>query len=213
MYDMKKAKVDGKIINIVSPQEIIRHGTNEDSSYTGVINDDDGIIYPVRNASDRRPGFYRVGCLYGKYKQPTKSEIDNYRATEDSVVDFSNKTHIQDIINAQNKLRNMESTVLTSTDNITIPVDKDTDRPEMLGLKEAIRCKHIDLDKHEQRFGLNYNNDRRLLDKNSITLAKLITYGNALDMEISLTFKDKSSNVPNPIGKEITVVVTDDPED
>ena len=33
---------------------------------------------------------------------------------------------------------------------------------------------------------------------------------NALDMDISLTIKDKPGNIPNPIGKVITVSVTDE---
>ena len=104
----------------------------------------------------------------------------------------------------------MESTILTSADNITTPIDHPDDSPEMMALKEAIRSKHIDINKYEQRFGPNFNNDRRLLDKNTITLAKLKTMANALDMDISLTIKDKPGNIPNPIGKVITVSVTDE---
>lgn len=207
MHDMKKAKVDDKIIDIIDQKEALSRTTSEDNNYVGVI--DDGIIYPLRNASDKRPGFYKRSIMYGRYRRPTETEIDDYKVTDDNIVDFSDKKHIQEVIEAQNRLRNMESTVLTSMDNITIPQPNQNDSPEMIGLKEAIRCKHIDLDKYSQRFGPNYNNDRRLLDKNSITLTKLVTYGNALDMKITLTFEDKEPGVPNPIGKKITVTVTD----
>ena len=204
---MKKAKVDGRIIDIIDSKYAISHGSSDEVSNAGVIHE--GIIYPIRNKNDNRPGYYIRSRWYGIYRQFNKQEEKEYIATEENIIDFSDKTKIRDIINTQNKLRSMESAVLTSADNITIPIDDQHDRPEILGLKEAIRCKHIDLDKYAPRFGANYNNDRRLLDKNSITLAKLIAYGNALDMEISLTFKDKSPDIPNPIGKEITVIVTD----
>ena len=139
-----------------------------------------------------------------------QNEIDNYKATDENIIDFNNSKSIQDIINAKNKYLQMESTILTSADNITTPIDHPDDSPEMMALKEAIRSKHIDINKYEQRFGPNFNNDRRLLDKNSITLAKLKTMANALDMDISLTIKDKPGNIPNPIGKVITVSVTDE---
>ena len=77
----------------------------------------------------------------------------------------------------------------------------------MVGLKKAIIQKHIDLDKYEQRFGDNYNNDRRLLEKDNITLTKLKTFAKALDMKLTLTFEDNGKNVPNPIGEPIRVTV------
>ena len=47
-------------------------------------------------------------------------------------------------------------------------------------------------------------NDKRLLKKDSISLKKLVAYCNALDITATLTLKDANSDVPNPMGKEIT---------
>ena len=75
----------------------------------------------------------------------------------------------------------------------------------MVALKEAIIAKHIDLDSYDYRFGQsNFPNDKRLLKKDSISLKKLVAYCNALDITATLTLKDANSDVPNPMGKEIT---------
>lgn len=204
---MIKAKAGGMLIDIVSPKELI-NSSSDDINRIGIIVND--VVYPLRSKTDSRPGVYPVNRYLSFLRNPEENEIDNYKATDENIIDFNNSKSIQDIINAKNKYLQMESTILTSADNITTPIDDPDDSPEMLALKEAIRCKHIDIYKYEQRFGPNFNNDRRLMNKNSITLAKLKTMANALDMDISLTIKDKPGNIPNPIGKVITVSITDE---
>ena len=44
-------------------------------------------------------------------------------------------------------------------------------------------------------------------------MKKVIVYGNAMDMKISMTFEDASPDVPNPMGKKVTVVLTGGNED
>ena len=78
----------------------------------------------------------------------------------------------------------------------------------MIAFKQAIIDKHIDLDKYEQRFGVNYNNDKRLLKKDSITFGKLRDMCNALDIKATIEFRDANPNVPNPIGRVITAEIT-----
>ena len=77
----------------------------------------------------------------------------------------------------------------------------------MVALKTAVNNKHIDLDKYEHRFGENYANDKRLFNKNNISLGKMKTIANALDMDITLTIKDVP-DAPNPIGEVIEVKLT-----
>lgn len=204
-----KAKVAGTIIDITDLDGISR-ATVDDNNYLGTILH--GIVYPLRGVTDTRPGIYKCSNLYMRVVKPDRNEIDSYRATSESIVDFDDTKSIRDIITAKNKFRKMESTVLTSVDNITTPIIDPNDAPEMKALKEAIIAKHIDLNKYEARFGPNFNNDRRLLDKNSITLTKLKSMGDALDIEVSLTLRDKSPSVPNPMGKVITVTVTGEDE-
>lgn len=207
---MIKAKAGGMLIDIVSSKEVAI-ATSDDANRIGVIVGN--TIYPLRSKTDDRPGVYPMNKYISLLRNPNEYEVNSYEVTDKNIIDFSNSKSIQDIINAKNKYLQMESTILTSADNITTPIDHPDDSSEMWALKEAIRCKHIDINKYEQRFGPNFNNDRRLLDKNTITLSKLKTMANALDMDISLTIKDKPGNIPNPIGKVITVSVTDELEE
>ena len=83
----------------------------------------------------------------------------------------------------------------------------------MKAMKEAINLKHIDIDKYEPRFGPNFNNDKRLLKKDSITFRKLKDVCEALDMKATLKLEDANPNVPNPIGKKIAIDLTGYDED
>ena len=83
----------------------------------------------------------------------------------------------------------------------------------MKGMKEAVIAKNIDLDKYEHRFGSNYNNDKRLFNKNNISLPMIKRLSKALDMKATLILEDASPDVPNPIGKKIVIDVIGNDED
>ena len=72
-------------------------------------------------------------------------------------------------------------------------------------MKQALNLKNIDIDAYADRFGENFNNEKRLLKGSSITMSKLKSIGDKLDMKITLTITDSNPNVPNPIGQEISV--------
>ena len=55
----------------------------------------------------------------------------------------------------------------------------------------------------------NFNNDKRLIKKNSITFGKLRNICNALDIRATLTLEDKTGDIPNPMGTRIEVCLTD----
>lgn len=201
---MKKAAINGQIIDIVTPKEANVASADSNNCIGIEMN---GYILPLRSTTDRRPGIYRAGSFYMKAKFPDDTDVERYRAVDNRIVDFDKTQNIREFINAESKLRNLESSILTTIDNICKPVIKPNDAPEMVGLKQAIIQKHIDLDKYEPRFGDNYNNDRRLLDKDNITLAKIKTFARALDMKLTMTFEDKNKDVPNPMGEPITVTI------
>ena len=80
----------------------------------------------------------------------------------------------------------------------------------MRGLKDAMISKNFDLDKYQDRFGLNYPNDKRRMNKDDISLKMLRRIAANTDIEVTMTFRDKSPDVPNPMGREITVNITGD---
>ena len=55
------------------------------------------------------------------------------------------------------------------------------------------------------RLGDNFNNDKRLLKGSSITISKMKSICDKLDMKCTLIISDSNPNVPNPIGQEIKV--------
>ena len=173
----------------------------------------DGFVYPIRNpASDVRPGLYCLGLGMDWFKIPTSHwDIQEYSQT--NVIDFSEAKTLRDVIATQNRLNHEERSILTTINSVTIPTVLETDEPAMVALKEAIIAKHIDLDSYDYRFGeSNFPNDKRLLKKDSISLKKLVSYCNALDIQAQLTLTDSNPDVPNPMGKSITCNLNFNPD-
>lgn len=201
---MKKGIINGEVYTIYNIDEIENH--TDDGN---IAIETHNIVYPVisKTSSFQKDAFGVIidGALY---RYISKGDVDKYKSENVEMIDFSNTRSMKEQIEKNRKLREMEESVLITPDKIFKPVIKPTDLPEMIALKEAINAKNIDLDKYSQRFGDNYNNDRRLLDKPSITLSKIRTISEALDMSCYITFEDKSPDVPNPIGKKITYRIT-----
>jgi hypothetical protein len=197
-----KAKICDTLYDVISYDELV---ANKDVylGYIGrvAVDPNDGIIYPLRNPTDIRPGCYVMGGII-ILKPPYGADAAFYNSS--NVINFSQAKNYKEIIEAQDKLNKAERSILTTIDSVTLPEIGDNDTPAMKALKQAIINKHIDLDKYDYRFGAeNYPNDKRLLKRNSITLPKLMTYANALDIAVTLTLEDKSGDVPNPMGGPI----------
>lgn len=199
---VKKAKIYDKIYDVISSEEYYANPSLYEDSYTAI--EFNGMLYPVRKKNDSRPGMHIVNEFYTKYTKPDdEDDLREYDAS--NVIDFSNADSLRDVIQKQDKLRSAEHTILTTIDNVFVPVIDPLDNPEMAGLKQAVIEKRIDLDKYAYKFGSNYNNEKRLFTKHSISMPKLKTMMDALDMKGTLIIEDKDPNVPNPIGRAITI--------
>jgi len=212
--DLKTSTIDGKVMDIISEQEYLNkynmYGNNPSMALSTAveIKDSDGnaFILPFRTKSDDRPGIYPDGNVYfTKFPDSVDSE---YNKENLNIVDFSNIKNINDFLNKNSQIREMETNVLTDIDSVFTPPISSTDAPEMRAFKEAITCKHIDINKYAPRFGDNFLNDKRILKTGSITMNKLVSICEKLDIEAELTLRDSRSDVPNPMKKEITVVLT-----
>ena len=201
---LSKAKIGDVIYDVVTYDEYIRNQEYYDPAYTA-IKHTDGYLYPIRKNGDYRPGLYDYGCM-AFFIQPTGSDTGVY--SQQCMIDFDKAETFREIIQCQQRLASEERSILTTINNQYVPEIGENDTPEMQALKQSITDKHIDLDKYEHRFGPNYNNDKRLLKKDSITFGKLRTVCNALDIKASLTLEDANPEVPNPIGRSITVDLT-----
>lgn len=201
---IEKAAIGGSIYSIITPEEFYKN-PESNRQFTAIKNGD-GYLYPVRNSRDMsKPGFYSDGNLH--FFIPPTGEEEQKAYSEDNSINFSNAENLRELLKEQQRLRSEERVILTTIDNVFTPEISENDTPEMKALKEAIQYKGIDLDKYEQRFGPNYNNDKRLLRKGSITFGKMRTICDALDIKVTLTIEDMNPDVPNPIGKVITATV------
>lgn len=199
---MKKCKIQSKIYDVISFDDYIANKDNIDQSLTAL--EDGDYIYPIRSKTSSSVGVYSLSKDLYQFKDPeTEEEKEEYSVK--NVINFEDVESLRDIIEKQNLLKSAERTILTTPDNITIPVIGKNDTPHMAALKEAIIAKQIDIDKYQGRFGSNFSNDKRLLNESDITILKLKTMFKALDIKGTLIIEDLNEDVPNPIGRKITV--------
>lgn len=209
----KRALVEGKLIDVVSHE---LYGNNKDlyaNQDAGVemTNPENGETYvlPYRCPTDGRPGIYDSGCIsFQKFPKMGTKEEKELNVKSAKIIDYSNAKSIGDIIEKQNTLRNIEGSLLNDVEQVFYTNIGDNDAPEMKAFKEAVNDKKCDISKYQQRFGGNFLNDRRLFKGESMTLKKITSIADKLDIEVELTFRDKSPDVPNPIGREISTVLT-----
>lgn len=202
LNNYKKAKINGRVTTVVTPEEALNNTLYQDKFSSVEIND---MILPVKKSYDpTTPGFY-IGSSgkIGKIIYPSDEDAEEYSSK--NAIDFSNIQNMRELISKQEEVKRMESEVLSNSDNLFKPIPKENDAPEMKALKEAICLKNIDIDAYADRFLDNFNNDKRLLKGSSITISKMKSICDKLDMKITLSISDASPNVPNPIGKSISV--------
>lgn len=207
----KNATVDGKMLEVITPEDYGRNKELYNNPRTGIelTNPNDGrnYILPIRGSSDDRPGVYDEGIIYFT-KFPDEKDASKYATDSVDIVDFNDTKDVEDFISKQKQLRDIESEILTDIDNIFMPPIDQNDSPEMRVLKEATREKHCDINKYAGRFGSNFLNDKRIFKDKNVTLNKILRIANNMDMEVELTIRDKGPDVPNPMGKEVSAILT-----
>lgn len=204
---MQKGKIDGKMVDIVTTDEYFANPSLYPANYTA-FDPGNGFIYPLRSKIDSRPGFYtNPNSPFIKQKDPDPSEYAEY--SKDNIVNFDNIESMSEIIHKQNLLTNQERTILESVDNVFAPPIKPDDRAEMVAMKQMIHSKNCDIDKYEHRFGKkNFQNEKRLFERSSMTLSKIVQTCQALDVKATLILEDENPDVPNPMNTVITVTLT-----
>ena len=201
----KKMRINDRIYDVTSLAEYTQFKDAFISQYTAIHDPETNLVLPIKNRYDDGPGIV-IGNGVSYVEEPEEEELEDY--LDKSIIDFDNSKSIHDMMEKQRIVRTLERDILTSPDNIFMPKIFDDDSPEMKALKTAVLDKHIDLDKYEPRFGSNYNNDKRLFNKNTISLSMMKRMCEALDIEATLILADKNDDVPNPIGRTIEVKLT-----
>lgn len=201
-----KVTIKNKLYDVTTLEEYLK---NPDLFINGhvAIKDESGYVLPVLNTNSPVDAVgINVGPTISKINLPSEDNKDMY--SSDRVVDFNNAKSYKQLVAMQNAVMDMEKEIITNPDNTSHYAIKEEDSPAMRLLKEAVNSKHINLDNYEHRFGSNYNNDKRTFNKPNVSLGMLERMANALDMRLTLTLRDVSDDVPNPIGHPISIDIT-----
>ena len=205
-----RAFINGNMYDVTTPEN---YRKNPDLYNNKSAVELDGYVYPIRNGNYNPDmiGYY-PGVVYDKYSIPTNEEEANAYST-DHMANFNSVTKLQELVTEQNKINTDQMLYLSTPDNIFRPVIDDIkDEPLMIGLKEAIIAKEIDINKYQSKFK-QFSNDRRKFNGHKISLDKAVSTAQSLDMKITAVIEDADPNVPNPIGRKIVIDLTPGSED
>ena len=208
-----KAAINGQVVDVVDYDEYSSHidcysGRNDVAIPVDMRGRE--ILLPIKGSYSSNvtlPGVYNAGCV-DFLIYPDEAFAERYIPKD--FISMSNSDDIKELIKNGDAARKLDEPFITSPDSITCIPIKETDQPEMKGLKMALNAKNIDIDKYAARFGDNYPNDKRQLKNSNATLKIIKRFCENCDMEAILTFRDKNPDVPNPMNTEITVSLTDE---
>lgn len=202
--DMKKGKIAGRLVDLVDIEDYVKNPDAYVQSRTAIEIQEAGIALPVINRFDQSVGInIQPGMAFARINKPDEDQIEMYRMNE--VIDFSDVGTITELMEKQEAVRDIEYDMLTTVDNEFQPKIGEECTPAMKALKTAVLEKHIDIHKYQDRFGSNFNNDIRQFNKDKISLDMLERMCRCLDIEATLTLRDPSDDIANPIGRVITV--------
>jgi hypothetical protein len=210
-FTQNRAVINGSMYELLEYDEY-RDQKGTWSSSTAVTFDDNGekIVLPYRgeyNGNTSIPGIYNAGPI-DFIVEP--SEEDRRKYIPDQIITMNEKTSIKEVLENEKTLSRLKEPWITNPDNITTFPVQESDEPAMKCLKTAVNKKKIDIDKYAGRFGDNFPNDKRQMKNNNVTLKIIQRFCDYLDMEAILTIRDKGQNVPNPIGEQISISLSND---
>ena len=209
--NIRQAAINDKWYNVITHADYCNYPELNRNYSTAVEMELNGEtkILPVRSPSETAPGIYDKGV----FDEIIEPDPEDTQYNIDNVLDLSNIKNMEDLMQMQDRVRDIEKEILTSPDDITVPNISSLDSPEMRAVKEAIIAKHMDINKYSERFGSNFANDKRILKTNNITQKMMKRLLSNIDVKATLILEDTSPDVANPMGKKIEIVITDDNDD
>jgi hypothetical protein len=206
---VKRAAINNSMYYVYSYDEYCKYNISDGNS--AVITEKDGkrYILPIKGKYENQcaPGIYDAGCIDISIF-PIEGLESNY--IPEKIVQISNKDDIKNVLDKEKTIARLSEPWITSPDSITYFPINEEDHPEMVAMKTAFNEKKIDFDKYASRFGPNFPNDKRQMKNDSLTLNMIKRFCDKTDIEAILVLKDKDEGVPNPIGREISVSLTED---
>ena len=208
---VSRGVINGQMYDIIDHDEFNKSDNMVYSDNSGVLFDykDTQMILPIRSGYNENtviPGIYREGCI-NFVVYPEEDMVSQY--IPDKIVRMNNTMELKDVLEKRETIARLDEPWITSPDSITQFVISEEDKSEMVCLKTALNMKKVDIDKYAARFGQNFPNDKRQLKNNSATLNIIKRFCKNMDMECLITLRDKNPDVPNPMGEEITMSLTE----
>lgn len=209
--DLKKAKIEGQMYDVISLETLHQSPELYDSGPIAIeMKDKDGdtVILPYRFGlikNDKVPGVYDSGHVIEQFVYPTKNNKAEYQP---ETIDFSNIENIQDYIEKHSQMKGIEREILAGASDVYYPNVSGHESAEMKCLKDAIIAKRIDIDKYAPRFGSDFQNTKRKLNDDTVTLFQLKRICKGLDMKVEIVISDSEGEIANPIGRELRVDLT-----
>ena len=213
--NLRSVVLEGKMYNIISKEEYCARWqaysiepSLQASTAVEIKTEYGTYILPFRTKTDERPGIHHYGPIY-TITFPTDENFEDYLIDDLEIIDFRNTNSMTDFLSKNEQVRDLESTILANSKNdiLVIPITSG-DSPAIKALKLAINAKQIDLNAYSSRFGDNFLNDKRILKSGSITLNKLVSICQKLDIEVEIMLRDMNEDVPNPMSIEIHEILT-----
>lgn len=211
----KFALIGGRNMSVFDIDQITEDKSSfiDDDQQSAIIINRNGsdVVLPIRTGTSlEKPGYYiSQNNPFGFIRYPeTEEEKRMYIPDPDCIIDFEKQKNIQaqlEKIETMTGIMNQYLETPTDGSNVFRPPLSDLDSAEMRGLKQSIIAKNIDMDKYAERFGPNYPNDKRKMKDSSITSFLLKRACKNLDISVDLVFRDANPNVPNPMGKTISI--------
>lgn len=205
------AKFQGKGYIVVSPDEYfttITYGGPNCYNEQKTMILCGGYLYPIKHsypsAINPEHGCY---CFANGHNGMVRwiTNDENYRNFE--LVDLRDPSCVKELITSLEKVSQIRKDTLApdGDDNIFKTELHPQDTAIMKALKTFISEKHVDMNLYADRFGANYSNDIRLLNKPDITIKKFNGFIENLDATCELVINNRDSNVANPLTREIRV--------
>jgi hypothetical protein len=204
MKALNKAFVNGKIYNVINLDELT---TEYIQYYNGTLAVHYmGYILPIYlqspNGNYIKPGAYFDSIGYNLIIPFTEEDAQIY--SDCHLAYFGDAESFQDILQAKEKLYEDEYNHLISNDDVFIPhMDQSQDTALMFAVKSAIAAKQCNINNYAERFGSDFNNDKRKFNGKSITAGKAESILSNTDVRVTLVIQDMTPDVANPIGKTL----------
>lgn len=203
--NINKAAINGNIYDVYTYDDYKKQENLCDKSAVLVDYKDTQLLLPVKGEykSQITPGIYNAGCIdICVFPEDKESYIP------DKIININNNDDIRDVYLKQQDINKLIEPWISNPDNVTTFTIYPDDQPEMEGLKRAWNEKKANFDDYGSLFGDNFPNDKRLMKNHTATLKMIKRFANNFDMEVEMIFRDKSSDISNPMNTEIHCILT-----